>query len=87
MLRFCTARLIGIDAKYASYSFVQECTILANSNYLKSATKKMKEVDIKGPTSSIGMSAIYNSSLMKTTYKAKEKGRIQQLCQHTVKGN
>ena len=46
MLRFCTARLNGIDPKYASYSFVQECTILARSDHLKSAAEDMNKVDM-----------------------------------------
>ena len=46
MLRFCTARLNGMDAKYASYSFMQEFTILARSDYLERATKRMNKVDM-----------------------------------------
>ena len=46
MLRFDTARLNGIDAKYATYSFVQVFMILARSDRLKRATERMNKVDI-----------------------------------------
>ena len=46
MLHFCTARLDGIDAKYASYSFVQECIILADLYDSKRATEDMNKVDM-----------------------------------------
>ena len=46
MLRVYTARLNGIEEKYATYSFVQDFTILAGSDDLKSATERMSKVDM-----------------------------------------
>ena len=45
MLHFCTARLNDIDAKYAAYYFVQECTIFTRLGHSKRPTKKMKNMN------------------------------------------
>ena len=46
MLRFCTARLLGIDLQYASYSFVQEVMIFARTEDLKRAAATMNTWDM-----------------------------------------